>query len=532
MAAAAASAASAASAAIPTSASAIVSGQHANAFRAVDTEALLRDPAFLLPSIDADRVVCFVCMLILKEPANIECGHTACRTCLSKGYCVTCMAVLPPLASITINYELQRVVSKVLRKCPHPACADVNGVSCDLAGIKEHLNHCKEALFECLQCHAHVPQRGKVYHLEEQCIQRRVACTSCGFLFTSAALEVHKKTSAVPVNHRPDILEFVRKQPQKTEGARIKQEEKEEDSAGAASRGCSNMMVCAAECVDPTTGLPWMFSVNQQRVHHTLHCSLAEHHCDTCCSSSLPRWIKLHEQLPAICTPHVFVGQKAFAAHLLENVAQHMMMQQIEIRRISNSIVKLPIAHATHANHPLVCSTFNPSDMLQPNVVRVSLTELRMTCTTGTRSQINRLGDCVVQIMRRAYMNHIIIAVSHTSVTQGTLSARFALLLPHAIEGDPANRSFHFEMSRGAILPPVAVFSASCKSVIVWQGTWEQLAPWMTSNRQVGLVLLKPVASSSSPPPPLPLPHDSRKRSFEAMTDSSPSAAAAAAASH
>jgi hypothetical protein len=522
----------------------------------VDSEAVLRDPAFLLsPSVstnsahDVARVVCSVCMLILKDPANIPCGHTACRGCLALGKCVQCMAILP--APIPVNYELQHAQAQLLRRCPHKECTDPSAMSLTMEAMKSHMVFaCRFAAVECTACKAHLPRSDLEEHLQKTCSQRRLKCDTCDEFFTGADFMRHRRTSAIPTRHDAKVLDSVRNKRQRTMDQEeqdkicIKQENVDESTttAGATaaaaaaaadssvSRGCNNMLVCADECINASTGLPWMFHKSKYSDHRHLTCQVAVHHCDCCCAIT-PSWSFANFVFPARCHSHLFTGYEAFHAHLREQAVEHASRQQRLMRHLFVELdaAKKKLASSMYdlVGEVLPVETF-PA---RPHWV-IDLSSIRARWTTDiSTSLMLRPHLHVMTIVRTAHSDQISIyvqrpvntpvvavaaaaaaaaaAVATTVTTVSAMNLHLAVLLPFPPGGSSSSNNNNsssslsllpFDTARGARFPVRPISSSHKYGELVWTGEWQKLAVWLTDKYKLCLAKLSAISAMTADP--------------------------------
>jgi len=437
-------------------------------------------------------------MLILKDPANIECGHTACRACLAHGKCVDCTAVLPqPTSSIAINYELQRVAAQLLRRCPHKECTDIAARSLNLAAMKTHLTAaCLFAPVECVACATRVPRSEFNQHLSNECKQRKIKCRWCDEYFTADAMAAHELTSARDVVFLPPPPDSQKRQ--RTEDAassssppQIKQEEDSSSSSSSQRRGCCNMAVCGAECVDPQTNKPVMLNHKQVARHVSFFCNTKTYHCDLCCKFTPTQSSNPHRG--ADCQAHTFRGVDAFSAHARENIGRHDLMQIYTARVLCDLVLPQP----RPVPSTLVGSNL-PARTNQAIDTTMSLASLRCPWVTDTRcgatihSKFTRL--VFVRVAKSSILE--LQAYSTKPVPKEEQVLRVAITFP-AGSGE-----------QGAILAQVTVPGPGERPALIWSGTWEHLHPWMDdgSNYRIRIAdltgLALPASVSSQPAVP------------------------------
>ncbi|XP_045074378.1 tripartite motif-containing protein 16-like [Coregonus clupeaformis] len=112
--------------------------------------------------LDQDQFYCSVCLDLLKEPVDIPCGHSYCRSCIEdcwdqvdlKGVysCPQCRQTFTPRPVPKINIVLALVVEKLkktgLQAAPPPALCYAGDVVCDFCtGTRK-----QKALMSCLVC--------------------------------------------------------------------------------------------------------------------------------------------------------------------------------------------------------------------------------------------------------------------------------------------------------------------------------------------------------------------------------------------
>jgi hypothetical protein len=448
---------------------------------------LLRDPAFLLSPSESNnkncaqdiaRVVCCVCMLILKEPANIECGHTACRGCLALGKCVHCTVPLPT-GALSINYELQRTSAQLLRRCPYQCSVS----SLNLAAMKAHLEStCRLALVECWVCKARFPRATLEAHLQHDCSQRRIKCISCNEFFTETGMVQHERTSAIGASHTSDVIVETK------HSAFSADYLKGQASAPLPSlpRGCNNMMICVAECVDPSTRLPWMFHRRHQHEHRFV-CTVEQHHCDFCCTLD-PKVVRSQSNFPSACKAHLIVGREAFDVHLKDKATEHAHLQMTLNRQLMAKIEKLE-QKATLTGDKL------PVRPKSRGLV-FDLSEFRITWASDVHSKRKTLHSqptVAITILREACSNRTTI-FSWLKTPVPDIVIRLAICRPM-----PSDSHTNFDPTRGALLPAAHV--SHTHPIILWTGEWQELAMWLTDKYQLCLADCTMVLSCPSPAP-------------------------------
>nr|ALJ01851.1 TRAF [Mizuhopecten yessoensis] len=153
------------------------------------------DFEFVLPR--EDKYDCPICLLVLREPYQTECGHRFCQNCIKRWLRETeseprCPVDNAPLGEGQIfpdNFAKREILA-LLVQCPnHKDGCDTQVV---LKQLKKHLNTCEFAFLPCPNRCSHMPLRKDLTnHLEEMCPLRLLKCPTCHIELQAEYLQKH-----------------------------------------------------------------------------------------------------------------------------------------------------------------------------------------------------------------------------------------------------------------------------------------------------------------------------------------------------
>lgn len=146
-----------------------------------------------------------------------DCGHTFCKSCLTKikkkkeaRHCPLCVSPIHAHTKLLPNYSVKQLVGKIRAKCKDCNVEDL------LEKLAEH--DCPEALIACSnrECRQNVKKKDARTHEKSECLYRVVSCDKCYQSTTVANEELHLKTACpegkinCPLNcqERPKRLVF------------------------------------------------------------------------------------------------------------------------------------------------------------------------------------------------------------------------------------------------------------------------------------------------------------------------------------
>ncbi|ROL51223.1 E3 ubiquitin/ISG15 ligase TRIM25 [Anabarilius grahami] len=109
-------------------------------------------------SVDQNKLICSVCLDLLKDPVTIPCGHSYCKICITGFWdqedqkrvysCPQCRQTVSPRPALAKNTVLAEVVEKLKkRKLPADCYAGDGDVQCDVCTGRKH-----KAVKSCLMC--------------------------------------------------------------------------------------------------------------------------------------------------------------------------------------------------------------------------------------------------------------------------------------------------------------------------------------------------------------------------------------------
>ena len=154
-----------------------------------------------------DEFNCDICKGVLDKPADLDCQHTFCTTCIKNWEAAkTSLDSFPcPLSRTEHDFMSERPSSlafiKLLNKIDI-SCPQRCGIVTTIGGFDSHALTCQESIVACHHdnCHAQLPRREISAHLIE-CVHRRVQCTGiCRLYIKARDLAEHDCFGAVMEN--------------------------------------------------------------------------------------------------------------------------------------------------------------------------------------------------------------------------------------------------------------------------------------------------------------------------------------------
>ncbi|RKO92412.1 hypothetical protein BDK51DRAFT_11346, partial [Blyttiomyces helicus] len=146
------------------------------------------------------NLVCCVCYAPFLHPLSAPCGHTFCRTCITRALATTSPPSCPVDRSLLAQSTLlpadqivRALVDELRVKCP-------SSPPCEWSGerhlARSHVDRdCQEAWVTCsLGCGAEMRRSEEVAHLTAACALRRLVCERCGDGMGVGELESHEET--------------------------------------------------------------------------------------------------------------------------------------------------------------------------------------------------------------------------------------------------------------------------------------------------------------------------------------------------
>ena len=124
--------------------------------------------------------LCFSDTLMLEPIILPDCGHTFCKTCISRvqqnpttSHCPLCKKPIWSSTQLKTNFTLKKLVEKIEVKCT--ACNE-RGSSIKRKDEPTHKEECLYAVISCEQCHQNTTVANKELHLEKTCIRGEIRC--------------------------------------------------------------------------------------------------------------------------------------------------------------------------------------------------------------------------------------------------------------------------------------------------------------------------------------------------------------------
>ena len=125
------------------------------------------------------HLCCAICLHVLRDPHQTDCGHHFCLSCITKAYqqshaCPVCKEMY----SIFRDQKVARDVKQLQVRCSQ------RNQGCDWVGelgnyINNHHNQCEFVNVSCTQCQQLVPKRLITKHQNFLCPLRQSSCDYC-----------------------------------------------------------------------------------------------------------------------------------------------------------------------------------------------------------------------------------------------------------------------------------------------------------------------------------------------------------------
>ena len=148
-----------------------------------------------------DDLCCAICLHVLQDPHQTDCGHHFCLSCITKAYQQnpTC-----PICKESYTFFRDKKVARDVKEL-RVRCSQSNQ-GCEWVGelgsyINNHVNQCEYVNVSCTQCQQLVPKRLITKHQDLLCPLREFSCDYCR-TYVSTYDDVTK-------NHWP-VCEFFR----------------------------------------------------------------------------------------------------------------------------------------------------------------------------------------------------------------------------------------------------------------------------------------------------------------------------------
>ena len=147
--------------------------------------------------------LCFSDTLMLEPMILPDCGHTFCKTCISRvqqnpttSHCPLCKKPIWSSTQLKTNFTLKKLVEKIEVKCTacnergsievvaRHTCPDAL-ISCSNRGCQRsikrkdeptHEKECLYAVISCEQCHQNTTVANKELHLKKTCPRGEIRC--------------------------------------------------------------------------------------------------------------------------------------------------------------------------------------------------------------------------------------------------------------------------------------------------------------------------------------------------------------------
>ena len=126
-----------------------------------------------------DRLCCAICLHVLRDPHQTDCGHQFCLSCITKAYhqsraCPVCKKIYRIFRDQIVAREVRGLQVRCSKK--NLGCEWVGelGSYCDT-----HINQCDYVSVSCTQCQQLVPKRLITKHQDLLCPLRKFSCDYC-----------------------------------------------------------------------------------------------------------------------------------------------------------------------------------------------------------------------------------------------------------------------------------------------------------------------------------------------------------------
>ena len=124
------------------------------------------------------HLCCAICLHVLRDPHQTDCGHHFCLSCITKAYqqshaCPICKETY----SIFRDQKVARDVKELRVKCSqsNQGCEWVG----ELGSYSNHVNQCDYVSVSCTKCQQLVPKRLITEHQDLLCPLRKFSCDYC-----------------------------------------------------------------------------------------------------------------------------------------------------------------------------------------------------------------------------------------------------------------------------------------------------------------------------------------------------------------
>ena len=132
------------------------------------------------------HLCCAICLHVLRDPHQTNCGHHFCLSCITKAYQQShaCPVCKEPYSSIFRDKKVARDVKELQARCSK------SNQGCEWVGelgnyINNHHNQCEFVNVRCTQCQQLVPKRLITKHKDLLCPLRKCICDYCRTYFST-----------------------------------------------------------------------------------------------------------------------------------------------------------------------------------------------------------------------------------------------------------------------------------------------------------------------------------------------------------
>lgn len=143
----------------------------------------------------SEKYDCPICLLVLREPMQTECGHRFCKSCIlkwlreSEARCPVDNQPLEERQLFPDNFAKREILALTV-KCPN------HQKGCDqivvLKHLQSHLNNCVCSLTPCPNVCGSILLRGKLSeHIQKECSKRKIKCSYCQSEIVAEKQQVH-----------------------------------------------------------------------------------------------------------------------------------------------------------------------------------------------------------------------------------------------------------------------------------------------------------------------------------------------------
>ena len=126
-----------------------------------------------------DRLCCAICLHVLRDPHQTDCGHQFCLSCITKAYH---QSLVCPVCKKTYSIFRDQIVAREVRGL-QVRCSK-ESLGCEWVGelgsyIDTHIHQCGFINVSCMHCKQLVPKRLITKHQDLLCPLRKYDCDYC-----------------------------------------------------------------------------------------------------------------------------------------------------------------------------------------------------------------------------------------------------------------------------------------------------------------------------------------------------------------